>query len=260
VNFEISRASDLALRKQVERAVRPVLASEQRKLRMREELLAHLTAIFDEEQQRLGDETAALAKSRGRFGDPAQLTVELNRTVSAWQRLAAAVEHWERQVDKSFAKETEQPLSRFAMRSLLTLSVLMIGVAIVVLGPAWLIGGLPDSGVLFLLPRFLPLMLVAQWSILVATAHVASSTANGSPRWALLFLHSVVWSTILTVLGACFWWSISQRGLNPGEVAIMGVRTWVFIAVALVSITLVVDYSRALRRQREAWTLLDIDD
>jgi hypothetical protein len=51
MNSTISPTAEIALRKQVERAVRPVLAREKRKLRMREELLAHLTAIFGEEQQ-----------------------------------------------------------------------------------------------------------------------------------------------------------------------------------------------------------------
>src|SRR5580765_962303 len=100
MNTPNSPAVEIALRKQVERAVRPVHATEQRKLRMREELLAHLTAIYVEEQSRLADETAALAASRERFGDPAELTAELNRSVSRWQRFAWAVECWERRLDK----------------------------------------------------------------------------------------------------------------------------------------------------------------
>jgi hypothetical protein len=260
MNVEISSAADLALRKQVERAVRPVLATEQRKLRMREELLAHLTAIFVEEHQQLGDETAALAKSRGRFGNPADLTTELNRSVGPWQRFAAAGEHWERWLDKTFAKKKDESLSRYAMRSLMSSTVLAIGMMVEVCGIVWTIGGLPDSGTLFMLPRLFPLMFVSQWSNVVATAYVDSSTATGSRRWSLLFLLSAVWSLILTALIASFWWSISQRGMNPGQVAILGATIWTVIAGLLVLITFYVDYSRICRRQREAWTLLEIDE
>ncbi len=44
------------LKRVVEQAVRPVRATMARKRRMREELLAHLTAIFEEEAGKLGDE------------------------------------------------------------------------------------------------------------------------------------------------------------------------------------------------------------
>ena len=65
----------------VERAVRPVRATMTRKRRIREELLAHLTAIFEEEAARLGDEQAALERAAERFGDPAELTPELQQSV-----------------------------------------------------------------------------------------------------------------------------------------------------------------------------------
>ncbi len=68
----------------VERAVRPVRASDARKLRMRQELLDHLRAIYDEELERLGDDAAALARARERFGDPHGLTDELQRSLSCW--------------------------------------------------------------------------------------------------------------------------------------------------------------------------------
>jgi len=59
-----------------------------RKRRMREELLAHLTAIFEEESAKLADERAALDQAKQRFGDPRELTGQLQETVSRWDRLA----------------------------------------------------------------------------------------------------------------------------------------------------------------------------
>src|SRR5437867_3658470 len=65
----------------VERAVRPVRASAGRKQKMREELLAHVSAAFLEEMDKLGDERAALACTAQRFGQPAELTSQLQQAV-----------------------------------------------------------------------------------------------------------------------------------------------------------------------------------
>lgn len=70
----------------VERAVRPVRANASRKRQMREELLAHVTAIFEEEARQPGDESSALERTRQRFGDPVELSSELKRSVSKWNR------------------------------------------------------------------------------------------------------------------------------------------------------------------------------
>jgi len=65
------------LRKTVERAVRPLAVSLKRKRQVREELLAHLLGVFDQELATDGDEQAALARTLARFGDPAELTADL---------------------------------------------------------------------------------------------------------------------------------------------------------------------------------------
>ena len=64
----------------VERAVRPVRASTARKRKMREELLAHVVGVFEEENK-LGGEQAALARTRERFGQAAELTGQLQASV-----------------------------------------------------------------------------------------------------------------------------------------------------------------------------------
>jgi hypothetical protein len=111
-----------------------------------------------------------------------------------------------------------------------------------------------------MLPRLFPLMLVGQSSIIVATAYVDSSIATGRRRWLLFLLQSAIWGLVLTAAVASFWWSISERGLNLSQLASMGVEIWAIVAGLLVLIAFAVDYSRRLRRQREAWTLLDIDE
>jgi hypothetical protein len=75
----------------VERVVRPVYGSTACKRKMREELLAHVTAVFDEETKR-GDEGVALQRTAERLGAPAELTAQLQGTVSASDRMSAAIE------------------------------------------------------------------------------------------------------------------------------------------------------------------------
>jgi ATP-dependent Clp protease ATP-binding subunit ClpC len=70
----------------VERAVRPVRASIARKRKMREELLAHVVSVFEEEAARLGDEGAALERTSLRFGNTAEVTSQLQESVPAGDR------------------------------------------------------------------------------------------------------------------------------------------------------------------------------
>src|SRR5262249_48115923 len=67
----------------VERAVRPVRASTSRKRKMREELLAHVSAVFEEETAGLDNEEAALERTAQRFGNPAELARQLQQSVPA---------------------------------------------------------------------------------------------------------------------------------------------------------------------------------
>jgi hypothetical protein len=55
---------------------------------MREELLAHVVGVFEEEVARLSDEQAALERTAVRFGDPAEVTSRLQESVPAGDRIA----------------------------------------------------------------------------------------------------------------------------------------------------------------------------
>jgi ATP-dependent Clp protease ATP-binding subunit ClpC len=71
----------------VGRVVGPVRAAPGRKRRMRRELHAHLAAALAEERARLGDDALALHQTLRRFGDPADLTRELQATVPRLERV-----------------------------------------------------------------------------------------------------------------------------------------------------------------------------
>jgi ATP-dependent Clp protease ATP-binding subunit ClpC len=78
----------------VERAVRPVRAGTLRKRKMREELLAHLSAIYDQENDRLHDPAAALDAAVQRFGAPDDLAAELQNSLPAYERFNHFLERW----------------------------------------------------------------------------------------------------------------------------------------------------------------------
>ncbi|MBX3411543.1 MAG: hypothetical protein KF708_02405 [Pirellulales bacterium] len=75
-----------ALKVHVERIVRPVRACHRRKDAWREELLAHLTRIYDEERARTGDAESSAAAAIARFGEAPALTAELQAGVSWIER------------------------------------------------------------------------------------------------------------------------------------------------------------------------------
>jgi hypothetical protein len=188
------------------------------------------------------------------------LTTELNRSVGAWQRFAWAVEYWEYRLDELFGKQKNESLWRFAARSLLTVTAYTIGVMVVVCGIIWTVGGQPDAGTLFMLPRLFPLMIVCNWTALIAAVCINNSTATGTRRWALLLVQSGAWSVVLTAMMAWFWWSISIRTFTLFELARLAAEIWAVVFGLFAIIALVVDYCRPIRQRREAWTLLEIDE
>ena len=78
----------------VERAVRAVHASPARKRRMRQELLAHLTGLVEEEKARGGDKRQALARALQRFGDPTGLSRDLQASVPRPERWEGQLANW----------------------------------------------------------------------------------------------------------------------------------------------------------------------
>jgi hypothetical protein len=70
----------------VESALGSVRASADRKSAIREELLSHVTAVFTEELAQRGNERAALAAARQRFGAPEDVSTELQESVPLTER------------------------------------------------------------------------------------------------------------------------------------------------------------------------------
>lgn len=113
----------------VERAVRGVHASVKRKRQMREELLAHLTAICDEERSGgTPDALAALDAAVKRFGDPEELGRELQASVPRTERFAYRVERffgW---------RAPESVLRMLARTSLISFAITAVCVGVPLIG------------------------------------------------------------------------------------------------------------------------------
>lgn len=103
----------------VERAVRPVQAGPKKLNRMREELLAHLVAIHEEELARLGDEYAAKAEAIRRFGDPAALTGELQQSVKWNDRIDA-------RLNRVYGWHPGESAARYSARLALLLALVVL--------------------------------------------------------------------------------------------------------------------------------------
>ncbi len=84
----------IELMKIVERSVRPVRSSTPRKRKMREELLAHLSTIYEEELTRSGQASLALREAARRFGTPAELAREFQDTLPIHERISHFVERF----------------------------------------------------------------------------------------------------------------------------------------------------------------------
>jgi ATP-dependent Clp protease ATP-binding subunit ClpC len=76
---------------------------------MRDEMLAHLSALYDEELTRSGDPTKAVNNAAERFGNPTELTAELQATVPK-------LEQWEMRLDRTFGWRPPETATRWMLR------------------------------------------------------------------------------------------------------------------------------------------------
>jgi hypothetical protein len=105
----MTEQSETQLRIIVERAVRLVLGSAARKNRMREELLAHLTAIAEDELASHGDELRAVQRASERLGSPALLTRDLQNSLPLGEKWTALVEN-------TLGRRPSEPALRYTLR------------------------------------------------------------------------------------------------------------------------------------------------
>lgn len=261
MNETISPEINLALMKQVERAVRPIPAGKKRKLQMREELLAHLTAIYQEELPRQPNAAAALTSACERFGSPAEISAELIRGVQWNQRLDYHVDQMARFLAR-WIGEKETSLFRYALGSLsFLLVVAALGVGSL-LALFWLLGTTADPVVLPLTLKLTSHFVLSMFCYLLALRTILR-TCFQSPRasrWlggaALLAL----WLVVFTAL------SFYALYLITGDVAQCLARTPEFLLSnlcillpGLLSCAWFGHHAEKKSQPYEAWTRLELD-
>jgi hypothetical protein len=253
------------LRIHIERIVRPIGASPRRKLRMREELLAHLTAIVEEE--------GSLERALTRFGDPQEIRRELQAAVPWRERLAHTPlisDRWRVFAGWAHPRAGERPV-RHALRITTTCALLcFLPCALVVFvviplevelvaGPGDFAGAL-EGFVMFGLPMFFFLTLAGFACVLFGQAVVRRRRGSaGAPSFSgvvgrglllalTLFGLGFLFTWVEAVLGQRFSWGQSQIliGAIAGVAPLVG--TWVALKAH--------EEGRAFRE----WKSLRIDD
>lgn len=226
----------------VERAVRPVRASTFRKRRMREELLAHVSGVFEEELAKLGNDRAALERVVGRFGNPADVTSQLQASVPASDSLRR---FWEGRPD--------EPALRSAVRIAWGTGVLALIVFAGVLFSAGGVSTWPREAfiwfacAIFALPVYLfGLTLLTDWM------ETALRDTAARSRFQIALIGAGSWLFMMAWVSALNW---------PGD--------WDYLSVVLLAVWLApqgVLFPYALaqsatmrRRYHEEWANLPLD-
>jgi len=268
MTVEIRPESDLALRKQVERAVRPVHAGKDRKLAMREELLAHLTAIYAEERERQPNDQAAMAAALERFGEPAVLTTELNASVGTAARIGF---HVDREEDKFngglrywFSRREGESWFRLALRSLFALILFnLIGLVGIPLLAIFLLNGWQaNPWTLSQLSMWFLLNVGSQAATLATMRYMLHTFDNTSrsSRWIWVCVQALLWSLFAAAFTVPFRWSLGGSPPTVKEAADVAISFAVGLSPFFVFGVWCMNQAKQFRKKLEMWTNLAIDE
>jgi cation transport ATPase len=251
--------NETSLKKVVERAVRPVRASEARKLPMRLELLGHLTSLYEEERVRLGDDDAAFEAACARFGDPVELSQELDRTVGPLGRVAWAEDRILRTVERQLGYREDRSIAWHLGRMILVATLAPLGVTgLVAFAVFFVLSEEPSrSELLSLLP--FPFFVASLTFLLHGTGiALASSFFDAErPRWGRAFLQAVACVVAMTILLYALWWAVIDD-LN-GLLADLPIAV-VVVALLPIGLILAAWSSEQTERPLREWSRLQLDE
>jgi hypothetical protein len=229
----------------VERAVRPVRASTSRKGKMREELLAHVVGVFEEEAK-LGDERAAVERTALRFGNPAEVTRQLQESVPARD---AVRRYWE--------GRPGEPAWRTAIRFAWVSGTFALVVAGFVLAPTVrLVGGWSRETLILSLCAVLT---IPAWlsGVVFLTSFMEKAIYGPAGRSWLKVALVVAGSWLFVLLWFAAWswptWSAEWVYSHPPAIVLAG-----FLILAL-HVCALAQSSLLRRRYQEEWGRLPID-
>jgi hypothetical protein len=231
----------------VERAVRPVRASTSRKRKMREELLGHVSGVFEEEFAKLRDERLALERTAQRFGQSGELTEQLQATVPASDV-----------IDRLFAGQPGESTLRAATR----LAAWNLALGVIVFIAATFLSGFgtvwPREAILFtvfsilFLPVFMFLLTFATELIRQAWYEPARRSRL---RAALL---TFGWFTIIMISIEGLTWLNGIRSVYGDNIDRIWITLWLAASIPWMPWCLAHVADARIRYQRE-WASLRID-
>ena len=257
------------LMKVVERAVRPLQAGKTRKLAMREELLGHLTAIYNEELSRRQDEPAALSAAIERFGNPADLSRELSGSLGWRDRWAWLSERWATAIDRTFSWQRGESFARFALRSGPVIAALNLLFFLLVFVVVWLDGRLGGD-------RFDPTfasfnrytftlftsMAVGEIALLWAiqsTYHTAFRS-DRPRRWLAVTSSLAGWTALLVLVSAAFWFGITLSLESVlDQLPRIALCTAATLPLVLLLTTWATQHAVQQNQPYERWSRLELD-
>jgi hypothetical protein len=238
----------------VERAVRPVQASFARKRKMREELLAHVLGVFEEESAKVGNDQAALERTASRFGNPAEVTSQLQETVPARDAIRR---YWEGQPG--------EPVLRTAIRFAWVFGVFALAFVVFFMG--LLVASL-QVGPVGMWPRtaliqcVYAVLAIPVWlcGLVVLTSWMKKALSDyagrSRPKVALVAAGTSLF--MLLLLAAALWPSWSALPSWSAVWNFAAVLAGIFVAPAPVQTYALAEESLMRRRYHEEWAQLDI--
>jgi hypothetical protein len=218
---------------------------------MREELLAHVSGVFEEEFSRLGDEQAALEQVGHRFGDPTLLTGQLQAAVPAG-------DSFDRLWDWLWGPPRESALRRGVRHAL----VIQATALVVVLMAFWLLNGQVSELPVLLLRYCGPVILTYSFAWFACTLvgewlrrELHGPTGQARPRGVAVAVAS--WVVFLTlIVSVPLLLEAWRGGGNFVEAAVGAVVLMVWAPAVPLSLATI---SAARIHSHEEWASLPID-
>jgi hypothetical protein len=243
----------------IERIVRPIRATQFRKLRMRRELLAHLQAAIDEELHRCPDEAAAIDAAKRRLGDPAELTMQLQRSVPLVERIILGRIPMPQRVEQC---EIELGEKIYATRSIsMVHQAILIGAAGFVAWTPWflpepLLISLTNSGSRPAHPAMLILVMLIAVNVNLIIAGRLMIKLSDPHKFDL---PHAFWQGVLIIAMQVAWtFAAAAMGANRLASSPELLRVTLGTAVLLIPSILIARWVARLRRAYDDWLSLDI--
>lgn len=208
------------LKSHVESIVRPVRATQARKLRMRRELLVHLESAHAEELAR--DPRDAVARAARRLGDPAEISAQLQQSVPAFERLLLAriptpraYDNWESRASRRMLG-TGRPMTMPHTSLVIAAAAVLPYAACLTLAlraghPSTYLRHLADHPIVTLLCN--AFFLFSTLSLFFVAARLVTATAAGSRT----LPHAAVTAALLTATLLVCVVGLVRRPLAPGD-------------------------------------------